>query len=162
MEYSDYIDKLRIKENERWFKSYVKIPLIIAIIIGIFFFVWGIVDATTFQKIVYKQRGDDILKLRVYGFLEIESRIGAELIWWIMGAFLSVGTYFFLKIILSPKILTVLYLRKIKQDLEKEVLSNEVKASLQEVDVKEWVCPKCGEKNSYSAKNCTNCFEEKP
>ena len=162
MEYSDYIDKLRIKENERWFKSYVKIPLIIAIIIGIFFFVWGVVDATTFQKIVYKQRGDDILKLRVYGFLEIESRIGAELIWWIMGAFLSVGTYFFLKIILSPKILTVLYLRKIKQDLDKVVLSNEVKLGLQEVDVKAWTCPKCGEKNRESAKKCTNCFEEKP
>ena len=162
MKYSDYIDKLRTKENEKWFNFYVKLPLIISIIVGIFFFIWGFVDATNFQKYIHKQMGKDVVKLRVYGCLAIETRIGAELVWWIAGAFLSVGTYFLLKIIISPKILTVLYLRKIKQELEKEILSNEVKLTLQEVDVKEWVCPKCGEKNRESAKKCTNCFEEKP
>ena len=32
----------------------------------------------------------------------------------------------------------------------------------QKVSYSAWVCPKCGEKNSYAAKNCINCFEPRP
>ena len=29
-------------------------------------------------------------------------------------------------------------------------------------NTKTWTCPKCGEKNNINAKNCINCFAEKP
>ena len=32
----------------------------------------------------------------------------------------------------------------------------------QKVSYSAWVCPKCGEKNNYAAKNCINCFEPRP
>ena len=34
--------------------------------------------------------------------------------------------------------------------------------SQQRVSYSAWVCPKCGEKNNYAAKNCINCFEPRP
>lgn len=162
MEYSDYLDKLAIEKNEKFFKSYVKIPLIIAIIIGVAFFIWGLVDATTFQEIVYKKINGKNVKIMLYGFLKVESRIGAVIIWWLMGAVVSIGSYFLLKILFSPKILSVLYLRKIKQDLDKIVFSKEVKENKQQpIEINGWVCPHCGETNNKDAKRCGKCFTVK-
>ena len=44
------------------------------------------------------------------------------------------------------------------------VIPNRVAAdnSRRKVLYSAWICPKCGEKNSYAAKNCINCFEPKP
>ncbi len=158
MEYSEYLDKLMLKTNEKWFKFYVKTPLIISIIIGLFFFIWGFVDATNFQDIIIREINGKDVKIVRYGFLKAESRIGAELIWWAMGVVLSVSNYFILKILVSPKILSVLYLRKIKQDLDKIVFGEQDKEKVRIVGVDEWVCPHCGEVNSKDKKKCTNCF----
>ena len=62
---------------------------------------------------------------------------------------------------MSPKILSVLYLRKIKQDLDKIVFTNEVKMTKQEFYFPKWQCSECGTINNGAAKNCKNCFAER-
>ena len=158
MEYSDYLDKLTIKSNEKWFKLYVKLPLIVTIIIGLAFFAWGIIDITNYQEIVFKRYGDTFVKETIYGCFKISTRIGAALIWWIIGSVVSVISFFGLKAIVSPKILSVLYLRKIKKDLDKIVFGEQDKEKVRIIGVDEWVCPHCGEVNSKDKKKCTNCF----
>ena len=162
MEYSDYLDKLMLKANEKWFKYYARIPLVVSILVGLFFFIWGFVDITNHQEIILKEIDGEMVKVWLYGFLKVETRIGGAIIWWVMGIVPSVGGYFLLKIIFSPHILNVLYLRKIKQDLDKLVFTKEVKEGLQGINNEEWICVKCGTKNSYAAKSCTNCLEKKP
>ena len=162
MEYSDYLDKLKTKSNEKWFNWYVRIPWITLIIIAIFFFVWGIIDITNYQEVVFRKYGTKVVKETLYGYFRLSTRIGAALIWWGIGAVASIGSYFLLKAIFSPKILSVLYLRKIKTDLDKIVFSKDIKENTKVISNPEWVCAKCGTKNNDSAKNCTNCFEPKP
>ncbi len=162
MEYSDYLDKLMTKSNEKWFKWYVRIPWIMLIIIAISFFIWGIIDITNYQEIVFVKYGNKTVKETLYGCFRISTRIGAALIWWGMGAVASIISYFGLKAIVSPKILSVLYLRKIKQDLDKTVFSKEVKENKQQpIEINGWVCPHCGETNNKDAKRCGKCFTVK-
>ena len=149
------------KSNEKWFNWYVKIPLIVAIVIALFFFIWGIIDITNYQDVVLVKYGNKYVKETLYGFFRISTRIGAALVWWGIGVVASIGSYFALKAIMSPKILSVLYMRKIKHDLDKIVFSKEVKKIEKPIKTEEWVCPHCGEINRKNVKKCSNCFSAK-
>lgn len=167
MQILDYENEIIVAENEKWFKFYVKFPLIMAIAVGLIFFIWGIVDPASFQLTTFETSygyGSEPVENKLYGIMGLETFFGAMIVWWIIGAVLSVGSYFFYKIILAPTILNIFYLKIISQNSGKMLVSkSSTKSPTQtKFSTQSWTCPKCGEKNSYSAKNCTNCFEEKP
>ncbi len=93
-----------INENQKWFKIYRIAPEIISITLMVLSFIWSIVDVATFQ--FYNG---------YYGIMSIRSAFGALLIWWIIGAVLSISAYFVSKIKISAKILEIQYLNKISE-----------------------------------------------
>ncbi len=164
MQFFEYEEDRVIEENQNWFRFFVKFPLIMATALAIIFFIWGIVDPSAIQIKVPEFNGAEIVETTKYGIMQTQTSVGATIIWWLIGAVVTAINYFTLKIILSPMILNIYYLKKIKTNTGKMVSQKTtVKSeSQQKFSVQAWVCPKCGEKNSYSAKNCINCFEPKP
>ncbi len=176
-----------VNENEKFFKFYVYLPLIIALITAASFLIWGIVDPIVFQ---HRDWGSYFSKYDyVYGVMEMDTFFGAMIVWWIIGIVATVMNYFTYKIILSPMILKILYLKKLLQGVgivevktdnqpaiqtkklsKKEKVVQEliqINKKLQQVkpvvnNNSTWICPKCGEKNNGGAKNCINCFTPKP
>ena len=164
MQFFEYEDRYVIEENQTWFRIFIKLPLIMATALAIIFFIWGIVDPSAIQIKVPEFNGSEIVETTRYGIMQTQTSVGATMLWWLIGAVASAINYFVLKIFLSPIILNVCYLKMIKEKTEKAVVPKvAVKTpSQQKLSMQAWVCPKCGEKNSYSAKNCINCFEPKP
>ena len=99
-----------VNENEKFFKFYVYLPLIIALITAASFLIWGIVDPIVFQ---HRDWGSYFSKYDyVYGVMEMDTFFGAMIVWWIIGIVATVMNYFTYKIILSPMILKILYLKR--------------------------------------------------
>ncbi|HIU61023.1 MAG TPA: hypothetical protein IAB69_00010 [Candidatus Coproplasma excrementigallinarum] len=82
-----------------YFKLYARLPLIIAVLTLIAFFIGGIIDATG---------------MRIIG---IDSRFLCWLVWMAIGVAAAVVEFFLLKIILSQKILCVIYLSRISRSV---------------------------------------------
>lgn len=112
-----------IESNEKWFKFFVKLPMILTIVSALFYFVWGIVDPAIFQVSkadIYS--GNYYLAPKndyYYGIMGLETYFGAMLVWWIIGAVVSVITYACTKLAVSYKILHIYYLHDIKESNEK-------------------------------------------
>lgn len=164
MNFFEYEDENVIEDNEKWFKFYVKFPTIISVLTAVIFFLWGIIDPATIQFETVKYVGAEIVKDKLYGLMAMNTFFGAMIVWWIIGAIVCAINFFLYKIILAPIILNIFYLKNINSNTEfmlkqkaqpKPTLSNKV-------SYQAWVCPKCGEKNNYAAKNCANCYEPKP
>ena len=126
-----------INQNEKLFKVYVYLPLIIAISTAVLFFIWSIVDPAVFNYEVidsYNYYYDYYSYKTVYGVMSMDTFFGAMIIWWVIGAITTVLNYFVYKLILAPSILRMFYLKKIslnteeilntKKDVEKEQVNN--------------------------------------
>ena len=115
-----------IKENEKLFKLYVYLPVIIAISTAVLFFIWSIVDPAVFNYSV--PDGYDYYYgytyTSVYGVMGMNTFFGAMLVWWIIGAIMTVMNYFVYKLILAPSILKMFYLKKISLNSEELVNAN--------------------------------------
>ena len=158
-----------INENEKFFKFYVYLPMIIAIVTAVFFFIWSIVDPAVFNYSIpkyYSDYYDDFVYQEVYGIMGVSSFFGAMIIWWLIGAVVTTLNYFVYKLVLTPVILHIYYLKSINSNSEDMLYigssKNPKPVTQSKVGFKAWICPNCGEKNSYAAKNCTNCFTPKP
>ena len=60
----------------------------------------------------------------VYGVMGMNTFFGAMLVWWIIGAVMTVINYFVYKLILAPSILKMFYLKKISLNSEELVNAN--------------------------------------
>lgn len=109
-----------IKEkNVKYFKIYTKLPLILACVTLLLFFVYGIIDSTLVFAIDYDEY--------VYGVMLLPNGFLAWFIWMIIGGVMSAITYFSLKIALSYKILHICYLYKISTHLNTKLTKNGIK-----------------------------------
>ena len=97
-----------IETNERSFNVYAYLPTIIAIIIAILFFLWGIIDPAINR-----------LPHRWYGLFRTDTFLGAVVLWWIIGAVVTALNYFIYKIILAPTVLNIYYLAEIIKNTKK-------------------------------------------
>ena len=88
----EFMSKKTIKEGEKNFTSFMKIPEVIAWIYGIFIFIIGIATITT----------------------------GIGIFVWIIGGVLVGLTYWILKMCIAYQVLLVGYLKEIKDKLNKE------------------------------------------
>lgn len=126
-----------INQNEKLFKVYVYLPLIIAISTAVLFFIWSIVDPAVFNYEVIDSYNNYYYYYSyktVYGVMSMDTFFGAMIIWWVIGAITTVLNYFVYKLILAPSILRMFYLKKIslnteeilntKKDVEKEQVNN--------------------------------------
>ncbi len=122
-----------IKQNEKLFKVYVYLPLIIAISTAVLFFIWSIVDPAVFNYSVLDSYdyyyGRSTYKT-VYGVMGMNTFFGAMIVWWVIGAIVTVLNYCIYKLILAPTILRIFYLKKIS--LNSEELLNEKKDVVKE------------------------------
>ena len=88
----------KIEKQQKFFKWYYRLPLIILIATLVAAFVIGIVDAVEEFLIGYELEG------------------AAWIIWMLIGGVIGTLEYFIAKIAYSQKILTVLYLQKLNED----------------------------------------------
>ena len=95
-------DETIIEQNEKWFKYYLYLPIIAAILVGLCAFIWSFLDAFEFW------------------LLDTDTEFGTLLIWWAIGAIIATLTYIITKLSLSYKVLHIYYLKEIKQQLAKE------------------------------------------
>lgn len=93
-------------ENEKWFKFYEKLPMILFCVLATLCFIWSIIDVSVFQYGYYSTS---------YGVMRLDSAFVALLIWWVIGVILSFATYIVAKIVCSYKILVIKYLKKISE-----------------------------------------------
>lgn len=82
-------------DNEKWFKFFVYLPKITAIVMSIIFFIFGILDVAELS------------------ILETDAAI---IIWWLIGAVVSALAYVLLKLSCSYKILHIYLLKKIEKN----------------------------------------------
>ena len=88
-------DEEIVANNEKWFKFFIHVPKITAIVIAALFFVWGIV-AAAFGR---------YLELNIFFML-----------WWLIGAVVSGLVYVILKLTCSYRILHIYLLKKLNKD----------------------------------------------
>ena len=98
-----------VETNKKSFNFYVYLPTVIAIITAILFFLWGIIDPSINQS----RNG------YWYGLLGTETFLGSVVLWWIIGAVVTVLNYFIYKIILAPSVLKIYYLAEIIKNTKK-------------------------------------------
>ena len=98
------------------FALYIKLPKIVTIIIGVFIFIWSIIDPSVFSTVEGSIYGED---LSTYGIMGAGSFFGAMVIWWLIGCALCGIVYFVMKISMSYKLLKLYYLQEIYQSVKK-------------------------------------------
>ncbi len=87
-----------IQQQEKYFKAYTHLPIILGLIIFLSMFIFGIVDACTIRS------------------LGINSGFLCWFIWFIIGIVAAFIELILCKILLSQKVLTVLYLQKLNEE----------------------------------------------
>lgn len=100
---SEMADDAVIARNEGWFKFYVNLPKVLAIISAVLVFIWSIVDVAVFNYRGY------------YGVMHLPSAFLAMFIWWSIGALNSWLTYVFTNLIVCYPVLQIYYLQKISK-----------------------------------------------
>jgi len=93
-----------------YYEEYKKIPMYIAILNALAFFAWSIIDVCVFQVTSY-----DSVK---YGILGIESAFLEILVWWIIGAIITLLNFFLATIFMSPTVMrtdSLIYLENQKR-----------------------------------------------
>lgn len=98
----------KIVDQQKYFKWYYSIPLIMAIITIVAFFIMGLIDADLELIFYYATKQSEFL---------------AWLVWMSLGAAVAILEFLIGRILLSQKILTVLYL----QNLSKKICDNDSK-----------------------------------
>ena len=98
------------------FEFILKLPKIVTLIIGVFIFVWSIIDPAVFSTVEGSIYGED---LSTYGIMGAGSFFGAMAIWWLIGGALCGIVYFVMKISMSYKLLKLYYLQEIYQSVKK-------------------------------------------
>jgi hypothetical protein len=99
-----------IEVQKKYFKAYSYLPIILAGITLLLFFIWGIIDPIVFNY----SSGHD---LGPYGIMQLNSGFLCWFVWMIIGAVMAALEYIIGKIAFSQKILTVLYLQSIDEKL---------------------------------------------
>ncbi len=101
-------DEKIIKENEKWFKFYTKLPMILAIVSAALVFIWSIVDVSVFHS----------SSASPYGVMRLPSAFLSMFIWWNIGAVNAWLTYVFTNLIVCYPVLQIYYLRKIGRKMK--------------------------------------------
>lgn len=105
-----------IANQKKYFKWYQKLPLIFAVAILVSFFIWGIIDPCVFH---FYHRGY-VGGHYTYGVFNFNNGFLCWLVWMIIGVVLAGIEYIVCKIMLSQKILSVLYLEKMSASIDKD------------------------------------------
>ena len=79
-----------------FYEEYRKLPVYIAIINALVFFVWSIIDIC-----VFKVKSYDSVK---YGIMGIDNAFIALLVWWAIGVFVSILAFGIAAIFISPTV----------------------------------------------------------
>ena len=119
-----------------------------------------------------------LIIVEIFTFLTvpiIAQKKGFNIYAWIFIAwFFGIISYFLIKRLNNNNVSSVNEIAKIdnestKSSIGKSVIINDNKTaktsvtqSVVKASYSAWICPKCGEKNNYAAKNCINCFEPRP
>ncbi len=98
------------------FALILNLPKIVTIIIGVFIFIWSIIDPAVFSTVEGSIYGED---LSTYGVMGVDSFLGAMVLWWLIGGALCGIVYFGMKISMSYKLLKLYYLQEIYQSVKK-------------------------------------------
>lgn len=99
--------------HKRYYSLYRNAPLIIAIVIFSHFFIWGIVDPCVFNGGGYYSSYYHVDKW--YGIMQLPNGFLCWFFWTLIGTFISVLSFFAMRIALSYKILQTLYLQQIAE-----------------------------------------------
>jgi hypothetical protein len=100
-----------IKDHEKWFDFFVKLPKILTIVTAVLMFVWSIVDPSVF----YYDGGWG--ESSSYGVMQCQTFFGAMIIWWIIGAIDCALTYAITKLCVSYSVLHIYYLKDIRREI---------------------------------------------
>lgn len=102
-----------IENANKWYKFWLKLPFILFIVDLIFYFIWGIVDSVVLKYVEGY--------ITYYGSMGFTDGFVSWFVWQIIGFASGVLVYFFTKILISPIILKVGYLKKISDDNEEQL-----------------------------------------
>ena len=103
--------KTELQKQLGYFSVFKKLPIIVAAILFGLFIIWGIIDPCLFHYV----RGY-LSSYRYYGVMMLPNGFLCWLIWFVIGAIVSVCTYFSMKIAFSHKILQIYYLQKLANE----------------------------------------------
>ncbi len=148
-----------LEEQKFFFRFYLILPLIIAIIVLVGFFGWGIGDPCVFRE--YHSGSYFSESYHTYGIMGCRTGFGCWLIWTLIGVIVGGIVYIFLKFLLSYKILQICYLDKICSKLCGE--DNEQANDIEEKqEIEEVVfCKNCGNQIFADETKCSNCGAER-
>ena len=100
----------------RLYDLYKKIPKIIAIVLAILVFIWSIVDVSVFSD-SYSGR---YYSYAYYGVMRLDSPVLAVFIWWVIGAVMSLGTWFFGSLAIAPIVIQTDTLIEMNMKMKKD------------------------------------------
>ena len=143
-----------IKEQQKYYDFYKKLPKIMFFIILGMFFIWGI----------HHSSGGWYSSSYYYGIMGVSSGFLCWFIWQLIGLAIGAVTYFISKISISVKIMQTEYLAIVAKEVaDEDYEENELSVySLSNKTVNGWVCPKCGKGNDESTIFCVVCGANKP
>lgn len=101
-----------LENQQKWFDYFKYVPKIVFWIIVVFFFIFGIVDASSGTPGKYSE---------YYGVFKLPSSFVVWLIWQIIGIVQATISYAALKLSLCYKILHIYYLKQINEKLNGNV-----------------------------------------
>ena len=142
----------------KYYELYKKSPFIACIIIASLCFIWAILDPVIFCSDYYGFMSHS------WGVMRLSSGFLCWLIWVVIGAVLSVSTYFISKIMISLKVLEIEHLMIIAENTSKKEIKNQSVESVTKTNVRiveKWKCDACGHVNNGEAFACINCGKSK-
>ena len=98
--------KTELQKQLGYFSVYKYLPVIVALVLFILTFIWGIVDPCIFHSSYHSY----------YGVMMLPNGFLCWLVWIIIGVVVSVCAYFLLSITVSHKLLQIYYLQKLAND----------------------------------------------
>ncbi len=98
---------MNVSKFRQYFKFFEIMPLVMAILCALGFFVWGIVDAT----VIYQYHG---YKSYTYGVMGLETKFGVWIVWMLIGIVPTVLTYYLTSVLVSYRMLVIHNLEAIK------------------------------------------------
>ena len=101
-------NKTTIEKTDKWYKFYLRLPLIVLILDIVVFFIWGIIDACVIS--IYEG---------YYGIVGFTNGFVCWLVWQVAGVVAGGISYIVIKVLTSCKILQVEYLKEINKNAGK-------------------------------------------
>ncbi len=98
-------------KQERFYKLYPYLPLIIFLLIFVAFLTWGLIDSWTHETVIQIEQGLSTDTKTLYGIWKLETRFHVYATWGLIGAGIGAIVWLILKVSVSVRIMTLEYLR---------------------------------------------------